>query len=299
MSRGWRWCQGRRDRAFGGGNTTVGSVPDNHQGHPRYRSGFSLNDPPDLLIQRSDEGEWIKGRAGMLYRDLIPGRYGGRVVASHIRLTKGGEVADYVHYHKVAFQVIFCLAGAIKVVYEDQGEPFWLRPGDCVLQPPEIRHRVLEAEAGSEVIEVGCPAVHETWVDHEMQLPTSNHRPDRKFSGQKFVRHVAKDAAVQFLEENAGEFADMGIAEATGGLAGAYLFKFSRENAQTRGVLDENGRYHFLFVLDGRLMVESREGERVELGKQDSVLLPPACKLIFSDDEICTVFAVTLPFSPE
>ena len=134
--------------------------------------------PPDVIA--GDKGEWIKGRAGMEYRDLIPGRLGGKVVASHIRLTPGGEVADYVHYHKVAFQMIFCFAGAIRVVYEDQGEPFWLRPGDCVLQPPEIRHRVLEAEAGSEVIEIGCPAVHETWVDHEMQLPTVEYRPERR-----------------------------------------------------------------------------------------------------------------------
>ena len=32
---------------------------------------------------------WITGRAGMEYRDLIPDRLGGRLIASHIRLTKG------------------------------------------------------------------------------------------------------------------------------------------------------------------------------------------------------------------
>src|SRR5206468_11860225 len=35
--------------------------------------------------------DWITGRAGMEYRDLIPGRLGGKVIASHIRLTTGGE----------------------------------------------------------------------------------------------------------------------------------------------------------------------------------------------------------------
>src|SRR3954468_1437838 len=34
------------------------------------------------------------GRAGMLYRDLIPGRLGGRYIASHITITEGGPVAD-------------------------------------------------------------------------------------------------------------------------------------------------------------------------------------------------------------
>ncbi len=137
------------------------------------------------------DAEWITGRAGMDYRDLIPDRMGGQVIASHIRLTKGGDVSDYVHYHKVDFQMIRCIKGRIRVVYEDQGEPFWLEPGDWVIQPPEIRHRVLECESGSEVIEITMPSDHETWVEHEMTLPTSQLRPEREFSGQRFVRYIA------------------------------------------------------------------------------------------------------------
>jgi len=94
------------------------------------------------------QNEWVRGRAGMEYRDLIPDRLGGKVIASHIRLNEGGPVPDYVHYHKIAFQVIYCKQGQIRVVYEDQGESFWLETGDLVLQPPEIRHRVLECTAG-------------------------------------------------------------------------------------------------------------------------------------------------------
>src|SRR6185503_1504966 len=70
-----------------------------------------------------------KGRAGMEYRDLIPDRLDGRVIASHIRITKGGEVPDYVHYHKIRFQMIYCKRGWIRVVYEDQGPPFVLNAG--------------------------------------------------------------------------------------------------------------------------------------------------------------------------
>ena len=151
----------------------------------------SLQGPP----KGGTRNDWIKGRAGMMYRDLIPDRLGDKLVASHIRLTEGGPVADYVHYHKVEFQMIRCIQGRIKVVYEDQGEPFWLEPGDWVIQPPEIRHRVLECEAGSEVIEISMPAEHETWVDHDMTLPTGHHIPERDFGGQRFVRHIASRAS--------------------------------------------------------------------------------------------------------
>ncbi len=122
----------------------------------------------------------------MEYRDLIPdrnGREGYRVAYSP---SKGREVADYVHYHKVDFQMIYCLNGRIQVVYEDQGPPFWLEPGDCVVQPPEIRHRVLFAEGQAEVIEITMPAEHETWVEHDITLPTDELKPDRDFGGQRF-----------------------------------------------------------------------------------------------------------------
>ena len=139
-------------------------------------------------------GNWTTGRAGMEYRDLLPDRQDSKVAVSHIRLNNGGPVHDYVHYHKIDFQMIYCLKGRIKVVYEDQGEPFWLEPGDCVVQPPEIRHRVLECTAGSEVVEVSMPAEHETWVEHDMDLPTGNHRPDRQFNGQLFFHRRSLSA---------------------------------------------------------------------------------------------------------
>ena len=136
------------------------------------------------------ESEWITGRAGMLYRDLTPDSLKSQVIASHIRLPFDGEVPDYVHYHKVEFQVIYCLKGRIKVVYEDQGGAFWLEPGDLVVQPPEIRHRVLECEANSEVIEITMPAEHETWVEHEIKLPTGSVNPEKIFGTQRFVRKI-------------------------------------------------------------------------------------------------------------
>ena len=130
----------------------------------------------------------------MRYRDLIPDRQGGRFIASHIHVPDAGPVPDFVHFHRVAFQMIYCYKGWVRVVYEDQGPPFVLQAGDSVLQPPRIRHRVLESSPGLEVIEIGCPANHETFADHDLPLPTPTARPARDFGGQRFVRHEAAAA---------------------------------------------------------------------------------------------------------
>jgi quercetin dioxygenase-like cupin family protein len=177
-------------------------------------------------LAREERGDgWTRGRAGMEYRDLLPGRHGGQIVASHIRLATEGEIADHVHYHEISFQIIYCKRGRIRVVYEDQGEPFWLETGDCVLQPPTIRHRVLACTAGAEVIEVGMPAEHETWFDHELTLPTGIFRPERSFSGQLFVHHRAAEATWTHSTWSGYDERDTGIGEATSGLANVTVIK--------------------------------------------------------------------------
>src|SRR5207244_1095094 len=124
-------------------------------------------------------------------------------------------------FHEVRFQMIYCRAGWVRVVYEDQGAPFVLAAGDCVLQPPRIRHRVLESSSGCEVIEVSSPAEHETRVDHELALPTPQVRLERDFAGQRFVRHERASATWRPWRFEGFEARDLGIAAATGGLAGA------------------------------------------------------------------------------
>ena len=155
----------------------------------------------------------------MRYRDLIPGRFGGRYIASLIEIPDGGEVPDYVHFHDVRFQMIFCAAGWVRVVYEDQGEPFMLEAGDCVLQPPGIRHRVLEASPGLEVIEVSAPAEHVTHRDHDLVLPNGVAPASRRYRGQRFVRHVAADAELGAWRGGPLRCRDTGIADATDGAA--------------------------------------------------------------------------------
>ena len=136
-------------------------------------------------VRRLQDAEpWVIGRAGMMYRDLIGDRLGGSIIASHIRIPDGGPVPDMVHYHTIGFQLIYCLSGWVRLVYEDQGPAFVLNAGDCVTQPPQIRHRVLEASDNLEVLEIGVPAHHMTTIDHDMELPTAEFRPQREFDGQ-------------------------------------------------------------------------------------------------------------------
>jgi quercetin dioxygenase-like cupin family protein len=243
------------------------------------------NGTQEFVVSRLNDDAWSVGRANMEYRDLIPGRLGGRFIASHIRIPHGGEVPDYVHFHKVRFQMIFCKKGWAKLVYEDQGEPFILDEGDCVLQPPEIRHRVLESSDGLEVIEIGCPAIHETFADHNLQLPTPQFLPERIFGGQKFVRHIAKDAIWE-VDNNGFEFRDTGTYKATNGLANVRVLR-STSNIVTKR--KHNSEFLFYFVLKGELKI----GEDL-LKTGDSCVIPANEEFILNANNEIEMLEVNL-----
>jgi quercetin dioxygenase-like cupin family protein len=249
-----------------------------------------------VLSRMSDD--WGVGRAGMQYRDLIPSRLGGRFIASHIRIPQGGPVPDYVHFHRIRFQMIYCRKGWARLVYEDQGAPFRFQAGDCVLQPPEIRHRVLEASDGLEVVEIGCPALHETFADHAMTLPTPHVLPQRDFGGQRFVRHVAAEA--RWLpwraqgSEAGFEMRDTGIAAATDGLAGARVVRAHGGCAKASfGV--HGGELLFLFVLAGELGIQGATFGDHRLREGDSCVIPAGTAYVLELTAGSEVLEVTLP----
>ncbi len=262
-----------------------------------------LADPPivvppvaeELVVNRLHDGAaWIVGRAGMRYRDLIPGRLGGSFIASHIHIPDAGPVPDYVHFHHVRFQMIFCARGWVRLVYEDQGEPFVLEAGDCVLQPPRIRHRVLECSADLEVVEVGCPADHETIVEHTIELPTAELRPDREFTGQRFTRHRASQAVWRAWHRSGFEQRDLGIADATAGLAGARVVRPAGEPSGDRLVHDNE--FQFLFVLSGTATLDTDAQQPVPLGHGDAVSIPRTVRWALLDcSRDLQLLDVTLP----
>ncbi len=246
-------------------------------------------------VSRPAEDDDVVGRAGMRYRDLLPSRLGGRFIASHIEIPEGGPVPDYVHYHRVRFQMIYCAAGWVKVVYEGQGEPFVLQAGDCVLQPPEIRHRVLESSPGMEVVEIGCPAEHETRAEHTITLPTQTLEPGREWSGQQFVRHVSADAAWTPWRAEGFEYRDTGIGAATAGLAGAVVVR-PGPGVDGADDLRHAGELQWWFVLRGAGELRAAGHDPVPLSRGVSVAVPSgtAHSLSACSDDL-ELLEVTLP----
>jgi len=249
----------------------------------RLEAETEVRTPPDnergfVVNRQAKDDPWIEGRAGMQYRDLIPGRLGGRLIASHIRIPDGGKTPDYVHYHKLRFQLIYCKAGWVMLVYEDQGAPFILNAGDCVMQPPEIRHRVLESSPGAEVVEIACPAVHETYADHEMELPTSRILPERLYGDQRFVLHRANET--QWTPTADGfESRDTGITTAINGLAVARLVRPSLNRpidnfASRMSDIRPAGEFLFRFILKGELTIDQFDNGTYQLHEGDSCVIP-------------------------
>lgn len=242
-----------------------------------------------------DNDPWVIGRAGMLYRDLIPDRLGGSIIASHINIPEGGPVPDVVHYHTIGFQLIFCYKGWVKLVYEDQGVPFVLNAGDCVTQPPEIRHRVLEASNNLEVIEIGVPADHMTTIDHEMELPTQTFRPDREFQGQKFCHHIAKGANWIPWRIPGFDFRDSGINQATNGVASVHVARLSTTDALPV-FTSHNSDILFSFVMEGEMELSAKGYETRSLQSGDAFVIPPDLVYMISKrSEDLVLLEVSLP----
>ncbi len=220
-----------------------------------------------------DEEPWVIGRAGMQYRDLIPDRLGGSIIASHIRIPTGGPVPDMVHYHTIGFQLVFCYQGWVRLVYEDQGPPFILQAGECVTQPPEIRHRVLEASDNLEVIEIGVPSDHMTTIDHDLKLPTEQLLPERLFGGQRFCRHQLSEATWLDSKWDGFEERDTGVAAATNGLASVLVRRANKHKFEEIRS-EHEADILFTFVMRGEVTIRAdQEIHQVKTG--EAYVVPP------------------------
>lgn len=248
--------------AHNGGRLRLTSRPD--------ASGPTAQLPefrPEFLLATTGAAPG-EGRAGMLYRDLIPGRLGGRYIASHITIADGGPVNDWVHFHRIAVQLICVRRGWVRVVYEHQGEPFVMAAGDMVVQPPGIRHRVLESAPGLEVVEITCPALHETFADHAMVLPNGPADVARRFGGQRFLHHVA--ATSPWLPWHGAEAQPTDVMDATG-LADARIVRPGPSPIVMMPA--HSGELVFGFVLEGAARLGF--GNEHSLGPADSFVIPP------------------------
>ena len=247
-----------------------------------------------FVVRRlADQAPWIVGRAGMQYRDLVPSRLGGAMIASHIRIPDGGPVPDMVHFHKVGFQLIFCIRGWVDVLYEDQGGLRRLHPGDCFIQPPEIRHRVVAASDGIEVIEIGVPAEHVTEIDHEMTLPTPQLRPDREWQGQRFVHNLGATGEWRPFRLPGYTARDTTIAANTKDVAGVMVV---RRGAGEPAWARHDADILFGFVMAGAMTLEGEGKDPFRLTAGDAFVIPPGMATRWAEpSEDLELLEVALP----
>ncbi len=98
------------------------------------------------------------------YRDLgIAAATGGLARAHVIKMVPPCDPAEVSkrHYHDVDFQMVYVLKGWIKSEFEGAGV-VTMREGSCWLQPPKIKHTVLDYSDDCELLEIILPADFET-----------------------------------------------------------------------------------------------------------------------------------------
>jgi uncharacterized RmlC-like cupin family protein len=98
------------------------------------------------------------------YRDLgVKDATHGMVVAHVIRFIPPCDPKEVSkeHYHDTEFQMIYVLKGWITSSFEDQGT-HTMKAGDAWLQPPRIKHKVLDYSDDCEVLEIVMPANFKT-----------------------------------------------------------------------------------------------------------------------------------------
>jgi hypothetical protein len=103
-------------------------------------------------------------RAYAQYRDLsIADATDGLMVAHVIKMMPPCDpaVVSKRHYHDVEFQMIYVLKGWIRGEYEGHGV-VTMRQGSCWLQPPRIKHAVLDYSDDCELLEIVLPADFKT-----------------------------------------------------------------------------------------------------------------------------------------
>ena len=260
-------------KAQGWSVLTIRPADDPYEATVRSPKGetIRLRRTPIVVSRLGGNDEGHTGRASMTYRDLIPGRWDGRYVASHIAVPNGGEIPDDVHHHDVEFQFLAVRTGWVDVLYEGQGDVIRMQPGDIVLQPPGIRHRVLATSPGFDIVEVGCPADHLTSFDHSMTLPNGTYG-DHEWGGQQFVFSSPGDFSDGW--DHAGFSSDdSGIGAATRGVVEVRRVKTSN-HSEVREFSPFS--FRFIFVMDGDIAVTTADGECHRLESGDSIALPPA-----------------------
>lgn len=138
-------------------------------------STLQHNDPspshsaPDAIVnlfshvKRDDAAFAGEGlRPFFVYRDLgIATATGGRVRAQAVRAARPSDGGTGLHFHGLDLHIVYVTQGWLKFNYDGQGETL-VSAGDCVYQPPGIKHELFDWSPDMEFIEITSPADFQT-----------------------------------------------------------------------------------------------------------------------------------------
>lgn len=123
-----------------------------------------MSKPQAFTVSHLDPKDFAAGlRSYARYRDLgMAEATSGAAVAQVIKFVPPctDEVRVW-HTHDVEFQMIYVLRGWIETEMEGR-KPEKMQVGSAWLQPPNIKHRVINYSDDCEVLEIVLPAEFET-----------------------------------------------------------------------------------------------------------------------------------------
>jgi hypothetical protein len=118
-----------------------------------------------FIASHLKDGVFDQGlRSYAAYRELgVAAATQGLVQAHVIRMIPPCDpaVVSKEHYHDVEFQLIYVLKGWMKGEYEGAGV-VTMEEGSCWIQPPRIKHTVLDYSDDCELLEIIMPAEFDT-----------------------------------------------------------------------------------------------------------------------------------------
>ena len=114
-------------------------------------------------VTHEDDARWEVGlRDYFEYRDLgMAEATGGALRAHVIRPTRAEKECGDLHYHALAFQMVYVIEGWARMHFDGVGEVRFEK-GSCMYQEPGIAHRLIEWSDDYTVVELMVPADPDT-----------------------------------------------------------------------------------------------------------------------------------------
>ncbi len=121
--------------------------------------------PQTFVASHAKGAKFTTGlRSYAAYRDLLIEQATGGAAQAHVIRLLGKcdpKVVSIPHYHGVQFQILYMLKGWMIGEYEGAGR-VKMTAGSCWIQPPGIRHQVIDYSDGCEMLEIILPAKFKT-----------------------------------------------------------------------------------------------------------------------------------------